>query len=376
MSLTESLVAPSPRVPQPGSAASRHEGVTTAGVLVFRLRGMRFALPSARVVEVMPVARERWEKLARMARTGTLGASGLPLIRLSSRLGLVEERAPDRAALVLFGEEGKVRATALLDDEPETARAEIAMMPADWRSRFEPCGDLIGGVARLPDGRQAAMLDMNIGIHPRKVAAAPVRADGTHLIVRRAGHEAEAVRLSSLQAIRRPGEIAGRSHLLRFGREATPLPVEAILGLVAEGQIEGEGSARQLVSAGRRYRLLDIGERPAPARGSARVLIAMPESPAREQARNAARALGHGVSLTDHPRALELAAGRFDVVLYDIDTYGLPDRPDMTGRDMAGLRVAVTGRGSCPEGFRSHVAADDLAGLLAAGLSWGAHAVS
>ncbi|MBS7545588.1 chemotaxis protein CheW [Ancylobacter oerskovii] len=336
---------------------------TTVGVLVFRLGGMRFALPSARVVNVMPLGRERFEQLARMAGKGTLGASGLPLIRLSTRLGLAETQAPARGALVLFGTEGKVRATALIDDEPVEARAEIQLMPDDWRSRFAPCAEMIGGVARLGDGRQAAMLDMTIGVFGRKAAPAAPEA---HLVVRRPGHAPEAVSVACLKAIRCPGEIAGRSYLLRLGREGTPVPVEAILGLAPEGRVESAGLKRRLIADGQSYPLLEPG-RTAADRAVARVLLVMRDGPARTQMQTLVRALGHHVSLADHPRALELAAGRFDVVIYDVDAYGVP----AGAAPSAALCLALTGRPGRLEGFAGHLPPGDTARLIATGLGWG-----
>lgn len=363
MSSTESLATLRPAHP-----AVPLRAPAPAGVLVFRLDGLRFALPAARVVEVMPLARERFRNIARMARAGTLGASGLPLVRLSTRLGLTEREAPEHGALVLFGEGGKVRLTALLEEEPVRTRADISPMPADWLARFEPCSELIGGLARLSDGRQAALIDMAPGIGERPAAAVPVTAEAGYLLVRRGGHAPEAVRLSALQAIRRPGEIAGRCFFLRFGADSVPLPVEAILDILGEGRIERGEGGRELVTAAGRYRLNDTGERPAPLRTRRRVLIAAPDSPARERLRRLARALGHSVSLADHPRALDLADGRFDVVLFDTDAYGLP-APD-SARSAATVRVALGSGPAVPAGFERHIAPDDLAGLLAAALHW------
>ncbi|GLK86801.1 hypothetical protein GCM10017653_48710 [Ancylobacter defluvii] len=369
MSLIESLAplaSPARAAGAPGPLPAR--GDATVGVLVFRLGGMRFALPSSRIVNVMPLGRERFEQLARMAGKGTLGTSGLPLIRLSTRLGLAEAKSPERGALVLFGSEGKVRATALIDDEPVDSRAEIQLMPDDWRSRFAPCADLIGGVARLSDGRQAAMLDMTIGVFGRK-AAPP--APEAHLVVRRAGHGPEAVSVASLKAIRCPGEIAGRSYLLRLGRDGTPVPVEAILGLAPEGRVESAGPTRRLVADGHSYPLLEPGRAPA-ERGVARVLLVMRDGPARTLAQALVRALGHHVSLADHERALELAAGRFDVVIYDVDAYGVP-----TGAaPSTALCLALTGRPGRLEGFDGHLPPGDTARLVAAGLGWGPRSAS
>ncbi|GAB4068213.1 chemotaxis protein CheW [Ancylobacter sonchi] len=350
-----------------GPLPAREEA--TIGVLVFRLGGMRFALPSSRVVNVMPLGRARFEQLARMAGKGTLGTSGLPLIRLASRLGLATATAPERGALVLFGTEGKVRATALIDDEPMQARAEIQLMSDDWRSRFSSsCAELIGGVARLADGRQAAILDMTIGVFGRKAAPAAPEA---HLLVRRPGHAPEAVSLSALQAIRCPGEIAGRSYLLRLGREGTPVPVEAVLGLAPEGRVDVAGLKQRLVADGQSYPVLEPG-RSAVERPVARVLLVMNDTPARAQMQALVRALGHHVSLADHARALELTAGRFDVAIYDVGAYGVPTAPPPP----ATLCLALTGRPGRLEGFAGHLPPGDTPRLIAAGLGWGPRAAS
>lgn len=349
-----------------------------AEVLVFSLHGMSFALPAAQVVEIVPLDGARFEKMARMAAAGTLGVSGMPLIRLATRLGLAPERG-GRGALVLFGAAGKVRATLLLDAPPRRVRASLDLMPAAWRQDFWPCEDLIGGVARLADGTQAALIELPIGVaQPRPVASAP-RRDSAHLLVRAGRAEPEAVRVASLRGLtpiddihRGPGVVAlkpGKRMLLLIGGEGDALAVDEVIGLAPTGRIERAGGARVLATPGGRFRLLEPGETvPAPARAG-RMLVAAPEGAGRQGVRDLVRALGHEVSLADDPRAAELASGRFDVVLVDIDAYGaeLAGATGVAEPTGGPARVALSATtGAVPPGFAARATIDDPVALIAA----------
>ncbi|MBS9478437.1 chemotaxis protein CheW [Ancylobacter radicis] len=343
-----------------------------AEVLVFAFRDMRFALPSASVVEVVPLEGARWDKMARMAAAGTLGVSGLPLIRLAVRLGFAPER-PARGALVLFGTAGKVRATVLIDDMPRRMMANLELMPAAWRQDFWPCEDLVGGVARLPDGGQAALVELPIGVvQPRPPVAEP-RRDSAHLLVRAGRTEPEAVRVAALRGMspiddihRGAGIVSlkpGRRMLLLIGGEGDALAVDEVLGLAPQGRVERVDGARYLATAGGRYRLLEPGETvPAPAR-TCRVLVAAPEGEARAGLRDLVRAMGHDVSLADDPRAAELAGGRFDIILFDLDAYGTA--AGITG---SARRIGLSARVEAgrPDGFHAVVATGDVVALIAA----------
>lgn len=335
-----------------------------AEVLVFTLHGMAFALPATRVINVMPLAGARWDRMARMAEVGTLGTSGLPLIRIAERLGCAGAAGPAEGALVLFGTEGRVRATLLVDALPQRRPAEVATLPADWRGRFAPCEDMITGIARLGDGTQAALLDMPIGIagaRPRMVTSC--ERDSAHLLVRAGRPELEAVRVAALRGMSAIDERGGRM-LLLLGGEGEAVAVDQVVGLAPQGRIERLNGERFLVAGGARYRLLEPGETVPSTVEAARVLLTAPDGPARAAMSELVRSMGHDVSLADDPRAARLAGARFDVVLVDLDAYGV------FGRVEAGhaRRIGVTkaGRGAMPEGFDAVVPAGDGVALIAA----------
>lgn len=368
-------VAAAVRGPASRGPAFRREPATaaaTAEVLAFSFHGMSFALPAAQVVEIVPLDGPRFEKMARMAEAGTLGVSGMPLIRLATRLGLSAERS-GRGALVLFGAAGKVRATLLIDALPRRVRASLDLMPAAWRQDFWPCEDLIGGVARLADGTQAALIELPIGVaQPRPVASAP-RRDTAHLLVRAGRAEPEAVRVASLRGLtpiddihRGPGVVAlkpGKRMLLLIGGEGDALAVDEVIGLAPPGRIERAGGARVLATPGGRFRLLEPGETvPTPARAG-RMLVAAPEGAGRQGVRDLVRELGHEVSLADDPRAAELAGRRFDVILVDIDAYGA----ELAGSTGGPARIALSATtGAVPPGFAARATMDDPVALIAA----------
>jgi hypothetical protein len=171
-------------------------------VLVFALDGMRFALPAAGVVEQLAVDGERLRRLARLAESGVLGASGLPLLRLSSRLGIAAPDHPRTGALLLVGEAGRVRGTVLLDAEPVAAAAELRAMPATIPEAPARQAALIAGIAVLPAGERAILLHIPTGIlrasapevperGPRALVVAPAGngRDRLRALLRRLGHE-------------------------------------------------------------------------------------------------------------------------------------------------------------------------------------------
>ena len=348
------------------SAASKPRSANDAArvdVLVFAFHGMRFALPAARVVEVMPVTQERWDRLAKMAGTGTLGTSGLPLIRLASRLGFTDLERPEQGTLVLFGSEGKVRATVLIDDVPVAMRVEVETMPAAWREQFEPSADMIDGVALLPDGEQAAMLDLPMGVgSARPRAASRCERDSAHLLVRAGRSELEAVRVAALRGM---SASAGGRTLLMLGGEGDALAVDEVVGLAPEGRVERIGGVRFLATPTGRYRLLEPGETMPAAAGASRVLVSAPASPARDRMRELVRSMGHDVSLADDPRAALLAGGRFDIILFDLDAYR--DTPANGFADGA-RRIGFAGGQlpAIPQGFEAIVPAGDAVALIAA----------
>ncbi len=133
-------------------------------VLVFALDGMRFALPAAGVVEQLVVDGDRLRRLARLAETGVLGASGLPLLRLSSRLGIGAPAQLHAGSLLLVGEAGRVRGTVLLDAEPVTTFAELRAMPATVPDAPARQAALVAGIAVLPAGERAILLQIPTGI--------------------------------------------------------------------------------------------------------------------------------------------------------------------------------------------------------------------
>lgn len=352
---------------RPWSGAAGLADSGRAEVLVFSLRGMSFALPASHVVDVMPLAGDRWTRLAKMAEAGTLGTSGLPLIRLAARLGFGPS-CPERGALVLFGEDGKVRATLLVDDAPRRETADVKAMPHVWREEFEPCEDLIGGVARLADGTQAALIDLPIGVvasRPRQPSAC--ERDSAHLLVRAGRLEMEAVRVAALRGM---SAIDGRRMLLMLGGEGEALAVDEVVGLAPRGRVERLGGARMLVTATGRYRLLEPGETIPTAAAAARVLLTAPAGEGRTRLRDLVRSMGHDVSIADDPRAARLVGGRFDILLFDLDAYGasLAASEQLQG---GALRIGFRQPGSAanPVGFDAVVPANDPVALIAALIS-------
>lgn len=351
-------------------------------VLTFRVHGMRFALPATNVLEVMTVAGDRWQKLLAMAPAGTLGSSGLPLIRVSTRMGLVPAPSAE-GGLVLFGNGGKVRAAVLIDEVPGRARAAVESMPASWRDRFSPCEDMISGIALTADGLQAALLDLPLGIAaPRQRAAALPEHDTAHLLVRAGRAQLEAVRVATLRGATPldevpgiavlPGSAApfgrrGRRMMLEFGGEGDAIAVDEVVAVAPAGRIERVGSLRFLATATGRYRLLEPGgtqpERALPMR----VLVTAPQSAARAALRDLVRSMGHDVSLADDPRAARLAGGRFDAILFDLDAYADVREQGIAAQDDA-RRIGLSGQPlpQSPRGFASVVPANDPVALVLA----------
>ncbi len=354
--------------PEPRPAPAREE------MLVFSLRGMRFALPAAQVVEVMTVSGERWQRLVTMSAAGTLGASGLPLIRLSTRMGLVAPPSV-QGGLVLFGTAGKVRATVLIDDLPARQRVAVEAMPASWRDRFSPCDDMIGGIALLPDGTQAAILDLPIGVAaPRTEATVTEARDTAHLLVRAGRAQPEAVRIAALRGATLLDEMPGVALfpslrrgprvLLHLGDDEA-VAVDEVIGLAPRGRIERAGGLRFLATDSARYRLLEPAEA-APASAPLRILVTAPEGPARAGVRELARAMGHEVSLADDPRAARLAGGRFDVILIDLDAYADIRDAGVEATDAARRIGLAAGGAALPHGFQRVVPAGDEVALILA----------
>ena len=349
--------------PRPSNEGARVD------VLAFSFHGMRFALPAARVVEVMPVTHERWDRLAKMAGTGTLGTSGLPLIRLASRLGFTDLTRPERGSLILFGSNGKVRATVLIDDVPVAMRAEVETMPAVWCDQFEPSAEMIDGVALLPDGEQALLLDLAMGVGTARPRAASRDAhDSAHLLVRAGRSELEAVRVAALRgmsAIDDVGASTPRRMLLLLGGEGDALAVDEVVGLAPEGRVERIGGVRFLATPTGRYRLLEPGETMPSATGPCRVLVSAPAGPARDRMRELVRSMGHDVSLADDPRAALLAGGPFDIILFDLDAYR--DTPANGFADSARrIGFASSDLPAIPAGFEATVPVGDPVALIAA----------
>jgi len=329
-------------------------------VLSFTLGRMRFALAADNVVSVMKLEGERWQRMLRLARTGTLGASGLPLIRLATRLRCEDDTVPACGTLVLYGREGRARATLLVDADARREEAEIAAVPAAWRDRPAVGEDRIEGLARLADGRQAALLDITVGVVRERAAeeAAPAR-DSAHLLVRAGRSELEAVRVAALRGMS-PIDERGRT-LLLLGGDEEAVVVDEIVGLAPKGRVERAGGGRVLVAGERRYRLLEPGASiPTPA-SAVRVLLTAPEGEARARLRDLVRSLGHDVSLADDPRAAELAGKRFDVILFDLDAYGAR-APG--GTNCIGFSAGGTTPGA--EGFCAIVPAGDALALVTA----------
>lgn len=355
---------PVPSLGRSWSGAARLTDSGCAEVLVFSLREMSFALPASHVVDVMPLAGDRWTRLAKMAEVGTLGASGLPLIRLAARLGFDPSR-PEQGALVLFGEDGKVRATLLVDDLPRRVSADVKVMPEVWREEFQPCEDLIGGVARLADGTQAALIDLPIGV----VAARPrlpssCERDSAHLLVRAGRTEMEAVRVAALRGMSR---IDGARMLLMLGGEGEALAVDEVVGLAPRGRVERLGGARMLVTDSGRYRLLEPGETIPTAAAASRVLLTAPAGEGRTRLRDLVRSMGHDVSIADDPRAARLVGGRFDILLFDLDAYAgslIASEPLPGGARRIGFHQP--GSIANPAGFDAVVPVDNPVALIAA----------
>ncbi|MCK0209665.1 chemotaxis protein CheW [Starkeya koreensis] len=346
-------------------------------VLSFSLYGMRFALPAAQVLDVMTVAGERWQKLLAMATNGTLGSSGLPLIRLSSRMGLVPAPSAE-GGLALFGTGGKVRAAVLIDEVPTRQRAAVESMPASWRDRFSPCEDMIAGVALMADGLQAAMLDLPLGVvAPRPRTGVAPEHDTAHLLVRAGRAQLEAVRVATLRGATPldempgiavlPSPRRGRRMMLEFGGEGDVIAVDEVVGLAPAGRIERVGSLRFLATATGRYRLLEPGGTQPGRTRPMRVLVTAPDGAARTGLRDLVRSMGHDVSLADDPRAARLAGGRFDTVLFDLDAYADVRAEGVATPDGArriGLCAGAQPR--APRGFDGVVPAGDPVALVLA----------
>ncbi|TSJ62652.1 chemotaxis protein CheW [Starkeya sp. 3C] len=352
-------------------------------VLVFSFHGMRFALPAAHIVDVMTVSGARWERLVAMSATGTLGASGLPLIRLAARMGFAADATnrPVQGGLVLFGTAGKVRATVLIDDVPTRVSAGVETMPASWRSRFSPCEDMIDGVALLPDGAQAAMIDLPLGVNaPRAAVAGAPERDTAHLLVRAGRAQLEAVRIAAVRDLRPLDEVPGlavlpsaalprgrQRMLLEFGGQGDVVAVDEVVGLAPQGRIERVGSLRFLATPTGRYRLLEPGGT-QPARAvTKRVLVTAPEDAGRSVLRDLVRSMGHEVSLADDPRAARLAGGRFDVILFDLDAYEDVRAGGVEATDGAQrIGLAAGALPAAPRGFARVVPAGDAVALALA----------
>lgn len=363
--------------PVPSSSVSVRTEAMREDVLVFSFRGMRFALPAGNVIEVMAVSGARWEQLAGMSRAGTLGNSGLPLIRLASRLGFADE-APAKGGLVLFGEQGKVRATVLIDDVPVRMRAAIESMSARWRERFTPCEDMIDAVALLPDGSQAAMVQLPLGVvMPRAKEAQRQLHDTAHLLVRAEHAQIEAVRIATLSSLspleEAPGLAAfpstrrGRRMVLQFGGEGGTLLVNDVVGVATGGRIERVGGLRFLSTPSGRFRLLEPGVTPVVAAPFARVLVTAPEGGVRSGLRDLVRAMGHDVSLADDPRAARLVGSRFDVILFDLDAYA-DELAEMQSANDKARRIGFTAKSpqAAPQGFEAVLPAADPVALVGA----------
>ncbi|WP_428030878.1 chemotaxis protein CheW [Ancylobacter sp.] len=320
-----------PRAERPRANTARLE------VLAFSLGGMRFALSAAQIVETMTVAGARLERILAMAETGTLGSSGLPLIRLSQRMGIAASAANGAAGsrsavgtLALIGLAGKVRSAVLIEGEPLRQQAVVENMPSGWRERFGPCADVIGGMALLADGTRAALIEVPLGVAtPHLRAAAVPETDTAHLLVRAGRAQMEAVRVATLQGITALDKVPGiailptpgrapRRMLLSLGGEGEVIAVDEIVGLAPQGRVERVGGLRFLVTDSGRYRLLEPSDAQPVRASRQRVLVTAPEGPDRTALRDLVRSLGHEVSLADDPRAARLMGGRFDVILFDL----------------------------------------------------------
>ncbi|WP_051661055.1 chemotaxis protein CheW [Bosea sp. 117] len=332
-------------------------------IVTFALDGVRFALPRRDVIEIMPVERARWSRLARMAENGTLGPTGLPLLHLSARLGIAPEAPPAASALMLVGGEGRPRGVVLIDAEPFIATADCLPIAASHADAVEPQAGLIAGTARLPDGLRAILLRIPTGIADERLrTAAEGEPADCHLLVRLAeGHELCVAPVSALRGTDRP------CRLLVEAAEGESLAVEAVEGPAPAGRMETIAGIVRLVTPGGIYRVLGAREesRPADRRTPSRprLLIVAPQPEERPRLRALARELGYGVSLADDPRAVGLARRRFDVVLIDLDGFGDIAAPIGEAR-LIGLARGAAGR-PVP-GFDMVVQPDDEVALLAA----------
>ncbi|MFD2030154.1 chemotaxis protein CheW [Ancylobacter dichloromethanicus] len=389
--IAATLRAPSPW-PEPARAdapeVERPRAAARLEVLAFSLGGLRFALPAAHIIETMAVAGERWGRLLAMAEAGTLGSSGLPLIRLSARLGLSADTGlaprpegaartrPAQGTLALIGAAGKVRAAVLVDGAPLRQQAVVENMPSSWRDRFGPCADVIDGLALLADGTRAAMIDVPLGVATPRAAMAP-EPDTAHLLVRAGRAQMEAVRVATLQSVtpldRVPGiavlPMPGRSRrmLLAFGGEGEVIAVDEIVGLAPQGRVGRVGGTRFLTTPAGRYRLLEPAATQPSRPTRQRVLLTAPEGAARAALRDLVRAMGHDVSLADDPRAARLAGSRFDAILFDLDAYGDMRAEGIAAGDAARrIGLASGSLPATPPGFRSVVSADDHVALVLA----------
>lgn len=351
---------------RPSPAGADREAAAPAPLVSFRLCGMHFALAAECVLDVMTLSGERWRRMAEMARRGTLGESGMPLIRLATRLGL-EPPPAAKGALLLFGQANKVRASLLVDDVPDRVVGRVSVLPAHWRGHLGPRGEMIGGLACLADGTHAAVIDLAVGVaragHSRLL---PARQDSAHLLVRAGGPELEAVRVAALRGIDMVGEAASSARgraLLLLGGAAETLTVDEVVGFAVDGRIEGTGAARMLVTPTGRYRLREP-ERTAPL-AAARLLLAAPAGEARTALHALLRAMGFRVSLADDARAARLAGGRFDLRLVDLDAPGAAGAvPVPAGACCIGIRSGVSR--DAPAGFAAVVPAGDPVALVAA----------
>lgn len=378
--IAASLRAPSPR-PEPARAEpSRIERTRAAAprvdILAFALGKLRLAFSAAQVMDSMTVSGARWARLLAMADTGTLAASGLPLIELAARMGLASPRGTT-GTLLLIGSGGKVRAAVLVEGELQRQEAVVEALPPSWRERFGPGAHMLDGVALLADGARVAMVDLPLGVAMKRPAAPAPEADTAHLLVRAGRTQMEAVRVASLQSVTALEKVPGiallptpgrpaRRMLLAFGGEGEAVVVDEIVGLAPQGRIERVGGLRFLATATGRYRLLEPAGTQAPRPAPLRVLVTAPEGEARTALRGLVRAMGHEVRLADDPRAARLMGGRFDIILFDLDAYGDVREAGIAASD-PGRRIGLAaGALPAPPGFEAVVKAGDEVALVLA----------
>ena len=342
-------------------------------ILAFALGGLRLAFPAAQVMDSMTASGARWARLLAMADTGTLAASGLPLIELSARMGLASPRAA-KGTLLLVGSGGKVRAAVLVEGALERHHAVVDALPPSWRARFGAGAHMLEGVARLDDGARVAMVDLPLGVATKRPAPEP---DTAHLLVRAGRAQMEAVRVATLQNVTALEKVPGiavlptpgrpaRRMLLAFGGEGEAVVVDEIVGLAPQGRIERVGGMRFLATASGRYRLLEPAGTQAPRRAPLRVLVTAPEGEARTALRDLVRSMGHEVRLADDPRAARLMGGRFDLILFDLDAYAAVREAGVAAQD-PGRRIGLaTAPLSPPPGFDAVVTAGDTVALVLA----------